>query len=278
MSGTKFDSVRGSASMRQFILPFLGCLSAVALGTVPAAADDNGAPVAGKEIVFDLGVGGRLQPKYDGAESYLLVPFPIFQMSYLRIPGLGTLSDASTKGVFFYPAFGFVGARDDSDDADLTGIDDVDLAFEFGAGLGYRTDQFRAFAEVRRGFNGHEGFVGELGVDAIFYPMDKVTLRMGPRLGFADEEYMDTYFSVSAAEALASGLSQFDAGGGIKDVGVVATASYAWTENTTLHLEGGYRRLIGDAADSPIVKRGSEDQFSVGLGVSYRFAFDLDGE
>ena len=248
--------------------------------TAPAFADEAGAPAHGKELVFDLGVGARVQPKYDGADSYLLVPFPILQLSYLRIPGLGTLADDRNMGVFFYPSFGFVGERSASDDAALTGLNDVDWAVELGAGFGYRSDYVRLFAEVRRGFNGHEGFVSELGADAIFHPMEKLTLRMGPRLGLADSEYMETYFGVTAAEAAASGgaLTQYKPGGGIKDIGLVTTASYAWTENTTLHLEGGYRRLVSDAADSPIVKRGQENQFSVGAGISYRFSFDFDGQ
>ena len=42
-----------------------------------------------------------------------------------------------------------------------------------------------------------------------------------------------------------------------------------------LHIRGGYDRLVGDAADSPIAEAGSKDQFSIGVGVSYRFAFDV---
>lgn len=246
----------------------------------PARAQDANAPTHGKELIIDLGVGGRMQPKYAGAEGYLLAPFPIVQISYLRIAGLGTLADTSSAGLFFYPSFGFIGERSASDDADLTGLNTVDWAFEFGAGVGVRNDYFRAFVEARRGFNGHNGFVGELGIDAIIHPMEKVTLRAGPRLGLADNDYMRTYFGVTAAEAAASGgaLAQYTPSGGIKDIGIEATASYAWTQNTSLHLEGGYRRLMADAASSPIVKRGTENQFSVGLGISHRFSFDFDGE
>ena len=42
-----------------------------------------------------------------------------------------------------------------------------------------------------------------------------------------------------------------------------------------LHLQANYSRYIGDIADSPIVKAGSEDQFSVGFGITYRFGADL---
>lgn len=268
----------GITLMRAFSTLLAGGLAIALFAPLPASAMDGAAP--GKELVFDLGVGGRLQPKYPGAESYALSPFPIFQLQYLVFPGLGTVADASTQGIFFRPAFGFVGERSARDDADLTGTNKVDWALEFGAGLGYRTDSFRAFAEARRGFGGHQGFVGELGVDAILHPMERVSLRVGPRLGLADAEYMATYFGVTAAESAASGgaLAAFSPGGGLTDVGVDARLSYDWTENAAVHLDAGYRRLVGDAAKSPITKAGSADQFTVGLGVSYRFAFDLDGE
>lgn len=242
----------------------------------PTLAQDAGR--GGDELVFEIGAGARYQPKYDGASNYLLVPFPILKLSYLKLPGLGTIADDSTQGLSIYPSFGFVGSRSASDDASLTGLNSIDWALEIGAGVGYSNDYFRAFGETRRGFNGHEGFVGELGVDAILHPMDRVTVNIGPRLGLADSEYMDTYFGISAAESIASGLPQYKASGGIKDVGLAAKVSYAWTDNATVYLDGSYKRLVGDAADSPIVKNGEANQFTVGLGMSYRFSFDLDGQ
>jgi outer membrane protein len=88
---------------------------------------------------------------------------------------------------------------------------------------------------------------------------------------------MNTYFSVTAAEASAPGsvLSTYDAGASFKTAGLAARASYAWTENTTLHLQAGWDRFVGDASKSPIVNAGSENQFFIGAGASYRFAFDI---
>jgi outer membrane protein len=88
---------------------------------------------------------------------------------------------------------------------------------------------------------------------------------------------MDTYFGVTDSEAAAPGsnLSEFDASSGFRSVGIAARANYELTENTTLHLQGGWDRLVGDAADSPIAKAGSENQFNIGTGISYKFAFDI---
>ncbi|AXS42276.1 MipA/OmpV family protein [Breoghania sp. L-A4] len=262
--------------MRTPLIASVALLAVMAAPFAAAHAQDAGRQ-AGTDLVIDLGIGARLQPKYEGAESYLLSPFPIIKLSYLRLGSLYTLEDKPEAGVFFYPSFNFVGARTARDNASLTGLNSVDWAVELGAGVGFRNEYLRAFAEVRRGLHGHNGFVGEVGVDAILHPMDKVTLLAGPRMGFADGKYMDTYFGVSAAESAASGgaLAVHKAGGGIKDIGLEATVNYAWTDTTTLSLEGGYRRLIADAGSSPIVKRGSADQFSIGVGVSHRFSLDL---
>ena len=43
---------------------------------------------------------------------------------------------------------------------------------EAGLGLGYEQRNWRAFADVRYGFVGHNAWVGELGADAIAYPIE----------------------------------------------------------------------------------------------------------
>lgn len=129
---------------------------------------------------------------------------------------------------------------------------------------------------MRQGFNGHKGQVGQFGADLITRPMDRLEWSIGPRVGFASSKYMNTYFSVSAAESAASGLARFKAGGGFKSIGVETRFTYDLNDKVKLHLQGGYDRLIGDAGKSPLVgKVGSKDQFNIGTGLTYRFSFDV---
>jgi outer membrane scaffolding protein for murein synthesis (MipA/OmpV family) len=88
---------------------------------------------------------------------------------------------------------------------------------------------------------------------------------------------MDTYFGVTIdeASALDSTLSAFNADAGFKTVGMAGRVRYDWTEQIAFHLRSEWDYFIGDAADSPIVKAGNTNQFSVGVGMSYKFAFDL---
>ncbi|WP_420412946.1 MipA/OmpV family protein [Roseibium sp.] len=256
---------------------------ALLAGTVSGAAFAQGGSLseqdANRQFVVDLGVGAMIKPRYEASDSYLIYPFPLISVGRFFVPGIGQVVDGRRRsGVFFYPSFGFVGSREASDTTDLTGTNKINWALELGLGGGFRGEHWRAFAELRQGFNGHTGQVGQLGFDGILYPGEKWELSIGPRAEFASGNYMDTYFGVSAAEAAASGgrLTAYDPGGtGFKSVGLAARVSYDWNDDVRLHLQGGYERLIGDAADSPIAKIGSEDQFNIGLGVTYRFAFDV---
>lgn len=261
---------------------FLRTLVACLAGTISGAALAQGGSLsetdANRQFVVDLGVGAMVKPRYEASDSYFVYPFPLISVGRFYVPGFGQVVDGRRRsGVFVYPSFGFVGERKASDTTDLTGTNKVNWALELGLGGGFRTENFRAFAEVRQGFNGHTGQVGQLGVDGILYPGEKWELSIGPRAEFASGNYMDTYFGVSAAEAAASGgrLTQYDPGAGFKSVGLAARVSYDLNDDVRLHLQGGYERLIGDAADSPIAKVGSENQFNIGLGVTYRFAFDV---
>jgi MipA family protein len=229
----------------------------------------------GEDLVLELGGGALVRPAYVGADDYTFHPWPIVELSFLRLPVLGTFGGGPETGLSFAPSFRFVGERDDDDYSELTGLGDVDFAVEAGGRVAYRQGMLRGFVAVRHGFGGHEGIVGETGLDLIVAPTPRLEVSGGPRLSFASDDYMDTYLGVTPAQSAASGLPAFDPDGGIKGVGVAGEAKYALTRRWSLIGEAGYERLIGDAADSPITDRGSENQFSAAIGLSYRFGLNL---
>jgi MipA family protein len=66
-------------------------------------------------------------------------------------------------------------------------------------------------------------------------------------------------------------MRAFAPASGFKDIGLGANVVHPLGGNWSLTGLGSYARLIGDAADSPLVKdRGTANQFRVGLGISYR--------
>jgi outer membrane scaffolding protein for murein synthesis (MipA/OmpV family) len=261
-----------------------GLAAAMAAFASAAAAQDPGLPqsddvlVPQRQFVIDLGLGASVGPRYDGADEYLIQPVPIIGFSRLTLPGIGEVGGGDPKrGVFVFPTFDYIGSRDPSDSRDLQGTKDVDWALAVGLGAGYRYDFWRVFVQADYGFNGYSGFRGTIGADVIGAPAPRATLSFGPRLSWAGDDYMDTYFSVSDSEAAKSGgrLKSYSADGGLRALGVAVNGSYALTDSVFLLGNARYDLLIGDAGDSPIVKAGDDNQFTFGLGISYRFSFDV---
>jgi len=125
------------------------------------------------------------------------------------------------------------------------------------------------------GINGHEGFVGE----AEFNYKGQATIgkyrgffSIGPRVRFGDSTFTSAYFDVNTAQSLASGLSQYDADGGITSYGLQSSILVPLSQQTSLIGYLRYDRLTGDVADSSLVQeRGSENQFTAGVFLGYKF-------
>ncbi|MGJ8573067.1 MAG: MipA/OmpV family protein [Hoeflea sp.] len=230
----------------------------------------------GQEVVvpgvkFELGGGGILAPTYEGSRTYQVSAFPIVRFGYLALENGFTLGGGDGQGLSVRPSVRYLVAREAADNPELTGLSDAEAALELGGGLKYASGPYAVFADVRYGATGHKGFVGEFGADYVFRPEENTTLTVGPRVRWASGKYMNTYFSVSAPEAAASGLSVFNAGAGLKSVGMEAVVRHDFNKDWAVEAGVGYDRLTGDAANSPIVSAGSEDQFSGMIGIVRKF-------
>ncbi|MBO0902506.1 MipA/OmpV family protein [Jiella sonneratiae] len=243
----------------------------------PAAPQPASFDYGDDDLVFELGIKGVVEPEFLGSNDYRVVPGAIFSVEYLNLPGIGSFGGPDGLGLSIGPSFNYVGARKSSDHPELSGLDDVDATYEAGIKVSYEWQYAEVYGEARYAFGGAEGFVGNAGANLIARPTDTVTLKLGPTVSFASKGYMDDYFSVSAAEEIASGgkFQAYDAGGGFRTVGVAASARYEFSPDWFLNADASWDRLVGDAADSPIVKAGDKDQYSFTLGVSKRFSLDL---
>jgi outer membrane protein len=249
-----------------------------------AGAVGASAPAAASEWTVMLGAEGRVQPTFEGSDSYEVVPYPLID---IRPAGTAEHFKSSRDGFSFglYESgpfrFGLVGhvvlPRNDSDDDALRGLGDVDWAVELGAFAEYwPVNWLRTRAELVQGIGGHHGLVADFSADVVVPVMPKLTVSGGPRLTLATASAISPYFDVTPAQSLASGLPVYDAGGGIRSYGVGAQARYQWTPRWESHVFVEYERLADDVADSPLVSlRGSPDQVQAGIGVSY--TFDVPG-
>jgi MipA family protein len=86
-------------------------------------------------------------------------------------------------------------------------------------------------------------------------------VRFGPRLSFANDEYMDTYFAVPTGATLPA----YSADGGLYTAGLEFTVRHDFSEVWAVEGALGWTRLVGDAGDSPVVQDRDSGTVSVKL-------------
>ena len=240
-------------------------------------------PVSGNWTVM-IGAEGQYRPDFEGANHSLFSPVPIFSIrragsvAQFRSPRDNpSIALIDFGGLRAGPAGKFVSSRKASSYSELSGLGDVKSAFELGGFIEYFfVDWFRVRNETRQGFGGHQGVVSDFSADFIVPVTRAITVSAGPRFTWESTKAVSPYFSVDAAQAMATGLSVFDAKGGAHSAGVGAQVKYRINPQWEVHSYVEYDRLLGDAAKSPLVTaRGSVNQTTVGIGASYSFDFKI---
>lgn len=267
-----------------------GLALAVGLAALPAplGAADLGArapepipaPDAQKLWIVTLTGEVAAGPRFPGSDRFTAFGYP--GISYRRpdepvrfsAPDDGLSIALIDTPVFrFGPVARFQGGRYYSSDRLLFGLHDVRWTVEPGLFAEvWPTANLRGRVELRHGVHGHDGFVGNAGVDLV-YPVGAFTFSLGPRLAWGDTSFTSTYFSVTPLEAALNGrLYPYSANGGITSVGALASTTYTWSPQWATTLYAGYNRLVGSAGDSPITRRfGSPNQLTFGARLSYSF-------
>ena len=264
-----------------------GGIACALLPVFPAIAQDTKdaqpATAASNVWIVTLGAGTEYGPSYQGASDQSFSFVPNFDIRRLGEPiEFSAPDDNFDYSLIDWNGFELgpvVGIRDDtrstSDDSALVGLHDIDWSVDVGIFAQYWLvpDRFRLRVEGRQGVRSNDGFVADFAAD-FFQPLgSKVILSAGPRLSLADGTYMRNNFGVTPLEAAANGrLPAFDAAGGLKSVGFVVSASYQFTDTMSLQVYDQFDRLVGDAADSPIVTEiGSANQNTIGIVLSRSF-------
>jgi outer membrane scaffolding protein for murein synthesis (MipA/OmpV family) len=231
------------------------------------------------DVVVTLRAGVQVSPAYFGSDDYEVGPDLAARIDYFRFPNGFEYGSSRTVGFRtgwgVQGSFRYLGERDSDDHDQIEGLDNVPWAAEAGLGVGYEQRNWRVFTDVRYGFVGHNAWVGEVGADGIAYPVEGLTLTLGPRLEFGDDRFASTYFGISAQESVDSGLPQFQADGGVLGAGLELGARYLFNERWGVEGAAGWQRLMNDAADSPVTETGSEDQYSVRVGITRRISLDF---
>ncbi|MGO8951842.1 MAG: MipA/OmpV family protein [Rhodomicrobium sp.] len=248
------------------------------LGDTPLSYKD--AP--GTYWIVTLGGYAGAEPEFPGAKTSTFAFRPVIDVrpegskEWVTLPNDAFSVALFQNGSFRIGAAGdYLLNRDHRDDSALKGLNDINYTVELGGFAEYYPAPFlRTRLELLQGISGADGVAANLMADFLFVPDARWLLTAGPRLQFANTQYESTFFSVTRGEALASGLSPYRASGGLNSAGIDATARYNVSDRLSLRAFAEWNRLVGDAADSPIVTvKGSEDQFEFGLGAAYKFTY-----
>lgn len=233
-----------------------------------------------------VGIGVAALPDYVGSNDYTVGVAPFARIA---LPNSERYFLLNVTELYFnildhpFLRFGPVlnyrfGRDDDVEDSRVKRMTEIDDTVEAGAFLGVNWKingdrRHRIVADVEALFDVGDEYNGVIGTISARYwrPVGKMfDVVLGVGFQFADNDFTNTYFGVSATDSSLSGLPIYEADGGTYNFrifpGVVMHLSPKW------HLAAGlrYQRLVGDSEDSPVVKdAGSADQFIAGLGVAY---------
>jgi outer membrane scaffolding protein for murein synthesis (MipA/OmpV family) len=267
--------------MRPFRVPSLGLfafLGLAALAASPAAAQSYD-PFGIFGDRWQVGGLVYVSPKYEGSKSYSAIGFPVIapaglgDAGIIQVYGIDDIRWRAFQfsGFEFGPLGGYRFGRDEEDGARLRGTGDIDGGLVLGGFATYRTGPLAFSVSYHHQASGDETgglfrMQGQLVTPLA--PGVKMTTTLGTN--YATDDYMTSFFGVNAAQAKASGLAFYAPSAGFKDVFAGAVGSIDLNDRWTLMLIGRYSRLIGDAADSPIIE--TENQFYGGAALTYKFS------
>jgi outer membrane protein len=232
---------------------------------------------------LELQAGGMVivTPKYEGSKEYevfgvpLVAPAGTSEVGFIQFRGPEDvrLRVINWNGFEAGPLTGWRFDRNEDEASRLKGLGDVDGGLVLGGYAAYRFGWFTPFISYSNQVTGdNTGGLLRFGAEAPITVINGVKMTGQVGATWADDDYMDAFFSVNAAQAKNSQFAEYNAESGIKDIYIGLNADVPLADRWYLKLTGQYSLLVGDAADSPIVE--SESQFFGGIGLTYQFTID----
>ncbi len=238
-------------------------------------------PVITGAQAADVSVGGGIgyKPDYEGSQDYEAVPVPYFNVNFnhgMFVKLLGTnlrFNLIPEKTWYLGPVYNYRAERDNVDNDRVDRMRDISDAHELGAFGGFTINNWFVTLEFLTDLGeAHDGWYSKLKGGYNWNISNSWSLSIGAFTTYADDDYMQTYFGVSAADAARSGLDPYEADSGIKDVGIDLGLNWMITKNWSAKGFASYTQLVGDADDgSPVVDEGSESQLFGAALIVYTF-------
>jgi len=258
----------------------LAVLCAAASGV---KAEDFMIPLEVPQLNF-VGVGVGAYPDYLGSSDYNVGAAPFGRLSLGGARFVRLMANEIRLNLLDHPNWqlGPVGlwrfGRNDVDNPVVDKVHHIDDSFSvglFGSYVWRDPREVRTTAGVGAWALGDvsdvdNGWTAGLNAFATRPVAKMVTLAGGAAFTYGSGNYMDEYFGVTPADSLASGLPVYVPGSGVRDVRGWAVAMLHLSRQWHLGAGAMYMRLMGDAADSPLVSdEGSKNQWVYGMGALY---------
>jgi len=232
-----------------------------------------------KNLAYKVGLGLATAPDYEGSQDYEAVAVPlasIVSKSGMSAELIGNVLRANvvpSNTWRFGPLLRYRAERNDVNNDKVDKMEKVDAATELGAYAGFDINHWSLKVDVTRDTSGvYNGTLAGISLGYTWLMAKQCTLTLNGSTSIADNRYMMTYFGVTPTDSARSGLSTYNLSGGFKDVGATAIATHKFNEQWGILSALRYTMIVGDAADSPLVKdEGSENQFLFGVMGTYSF-------
>jgi outer membrane protein len=227
---------------------------------------------------LSLGVGPEYSPDYFGSDDYRWKADPEVYVKFRNFVFLD--NDGADVALFGFSGFSFgpslrvVGDREESDNAALAGLGDVDHTLEIGGFAATKfVDRVLFRFKVRKGVaGGHDGLIVDAASTALLFRYGKVSTSVSASASWIGDRYADTYFSVTPAQSAASGLPVYDAERGMRDIGGSFNGYINVGKRWSINPYVSYRYIFDEYAMTPIIAlHGSRHQYVAGLHLMREF-------
>lgn len=232
--------------------------------------EPEGPPGAdGRHWAIGLGGGIATQPYAGIDRKTQALPLLLFENQYVRVMGPGVdlrLPDAGPVSLSLRARYSEEGYAED-DAPNLAGMASRHGGVWLGASARWRSDIAHVFTDVASDASGHsKGLQARVGVDQTFR-LGRFSLTPGIAAVWFDRKYVDYYFGVASAEALAT-RPRYD-GRATVNTELSLRTRYMLSPQSAVTFDIGATRLGSGITDSPLVDRSTTTK--VGVGYLYRF-------
>ena len=230
---------------------------------------------------INVGVGGAMRPTFLGSDRYRATPMPLVIVRWRDAISLGEdgLSlywhhnnlrigsgmshdggrlDHETSGLF------------DSGDNRLRGLGDIGASIGIRAFISYKVGPvYLDTSAIKYIGPDNKGILINFGASAPLMLTKRLILRPHIRACWADDNFMRTYFGITAVQSSQSMFPLFDAGAGLEDINAGLGIVYLMNKHWFVGADASATQYLGNAAHSPITIANTDEM--AGAVVGYHF-------